>query len=80
MDVLEHEHRRLLSRDGLDEAADGKEELLAVVDASFGIEPEQDRQVLRDRVRIRGGGQVAGDALPQLPQADLGRIALEDPA
>src|SRR5262249_5996405 len=48
------------------------EELLAIVHRAFGIEPEQDREVACDR--------LVGNALAQLRPADLGRVALEDPA
>jgi hypothetical protein len=64
VDVLEHEQRRLLPRDGLDEAADGKEELLAVVDASLGIEPEQDREVRGDLLGTTADGTSAATRSP----------------
>ena len=72
MNVLEHKRRGLLARDRLDEDPHGEEELLAVLYDTVGIEPEQDRKVPRHR--------FVGDALLQLRKADVGRVALEDPA
>ena len=79
VDVLEDEQRRPVARDGLDEAPHREEQLLAVVDRAFGVEPEQDRQVAGHGLGVGPGRQV-GDVLAQLRQRNLGRVAVEDPA
>jgi hypothetical protein len=70
VDVLEDEQRRPVARDGLDEDAHREEELLAVVDGAFGVEPEQDREVAAT-VSHRPG--AVGDVLASFASADLGR-------
>ena len=72
MDVLEHEYERLIPRDRLDEDAHREEELLSVPDGALRVEAEQDREVR--------GHLLVGDALAQLREADLGRVAFEDSA
>ena len=72
VDVFEHERDRLVLRHGLDEDAHREEELLAVVDRALRIEAEQDREVR--------GDLLVADALAELCEPDLCRVALEDSA
>src|SRR5436309_5416832 len=79
MHVLEDQHRRPVAGDGLDEHSHREEQRLAVGDRGLAIEPEQDREVVGDAIRLRGPKQLR-DFGPQLLLANLDRIALEDAA
>ena len=82
VDVLEHEQRRLLEPEALDEAAGGEEqqgEARATMSSS-GAEPEQEREVAGASRRLSGSGISLGHRLRELLARDRERIRLDDPA
>ena len=52
VDVLEHEHRRLLGGDRLDEAPHGEEQRLAVLGQHLRLEAENESEVRRHDLRL----------------------------
>ena len=52
VDVLEHEHRRLLDGDRLDEAAHGEEQRLAILGQHLRLEAEDEPEMRRHHLRL----------------------------
>jgi hypothetical protein len=79
VDVLEDQHRGLVSGHGLDKASDREEQDLAVGDRPRWVEAEDDSEMLRDLLRLRRR-QQRRDCIVELLRRSFHAVGLEDPA
>jgi hypothetical protein len=79
VDVLEHQHRRLVCGHRLNETANREEQAVPVCDRRRWIEAEDDPEMPGDLLVMRRL-QQGGDCIVELLQCSVDAVGLEDPA